>query len=318
MWLPLLVLVALIFLYRWHRQSQILENLTDKYVFITGCDSGFGNLLAKQLDKRGMKVLASCLTEKGAENLKKEASSRLQTVILDIADGQSVISAAKWVSSIVGNHGLWGLVNNAGFGFAFGPNMWTTREDFAKVLNINLVGLFDVTVNLLPLVIKARGRIVNVSSCGGRLPVVGGGYCPSKAGVESFSDTLRRELRDFGVKVSIIEPGAFRTGLGVTEPHLKNLERMWMNVPAQIKDCFGELYYHQYAQSLVTLIGNANPKIYHVTDCMEHAITAVHPWTRYSPGIDCKFYYLPVSYLPTVLSDYLLCLSSPKPAQAVM
>ncbi|KAG9468817.1 hypothetical protein GDO78_021899 [Eleutherodactylus coqui] len=105
MWLPLLVLIVLLLIYRWHRQSQILENLTDKYVFITGCDSGFGNVLAKQLDKRGMKVLASCLTTKGAENLKKEASSRLQTVILDVADGQSVISAAKWIANIVGDHG---------------------------------------------------------------------------------------------------------------------------------------------------------------------------------------------------------------------
>ncbi|XP_077153796.1 retinol dehydrogenase 7-like [Ranitomeya variabilis] len=318
MWLSLLVLVGLILLYRWYRQSQILENLTDKYVFITGCDSGFGNLLAKQLDKRGMKVLASCLTEKGAENLKKEASSHLQTVILDVADSQSVNSAAKWVSNIVGNHGLWGLVNNAGFGFVFGPNMWTTREDFAKVVNINLVGLFDVTVNLVPLLIKARGRIVNVSSCGGRLSIVGGGYCPSKAGIESFSDSLRRELRDFGVKVSVIEPGAFRTGMGVTEPHLRTLERMWLNVPAQVKDCFGESYYHQYAQGLATLTGKTNPKLYQVTDCMEHALTAVHPWTRYSPGIDCKLFYLPLSYLPTVLCDYLLCLSSPKPALRVM
>ncbi|MEE6471630.1 hypothetical protein FKM82_009321 [Ascaphus truei] len=68
MWLPLLVLLALIFLYRWHRQRQILQNLSDKYVLITGCDTGFGNLLAKQLDRRGLRVLAACLTEKGAED----------------------------------------------------------------------------------------------------------------------------------------------------------------------------------------------------------------------------------------------------------
>ncbi|XP_056418466.1 retinol dehydrogenase 7-like isoform X2 [Hyla sarda] len=277
MWLPLLVLVALLLLYRWYRQSQILENLSGKYVFITGCDTGFGNTLAKQLDKRGMKVLASCLTEKGAEQLKKETSSQLKTVILDVADSQSVSSAAKWIANIVGDR-----------------------------------------VNLLPLIMKAKGRIVNVSSCGGRLPNVGGGYCPSKFGVEALSDSLRRELRDFGVKISIIEPGAFRTALGVVEPHLKNLERLWTNLPENMKHCFGEQYYYQYAQGLSSLLGSANPKLYRVTDCMEHALTAVHPWTRYSPGWDCKLYYLPVSYLPTVLSDYLLCRSSPKPAHGLM
>ncbi|XP_069826512.1 retinol dehydrogenase 7-like [Dendropsophus ebraccatus] len=318
MWLSLLVLVALALLYRWYRQSQILENLSDKYVFITGCDTGFGNVLAKQLDKRGIKVLASCLTEKGAEQLKKESSSRLQTVILDVGDSESVRKAAKWVANIVGNHGLWGLVNNAAFGFTFGPNAWQTRADFAKVVNINLVGLFDVIVNLLPLIIKAKGRIVNVSSCGGRLPNVGGGYCPSKFGVEALSDSLRRELQDFGVKISIIEPGAFRTALGVIEPHLKNLERLWSNVPEPIKTFYGEKYYHQYAQGLSTLLGSASTKLYRVTDCMEHALTAVYPWTRYSPGWDCKLYYLPVSYLPAVLSDYLLCRSAPKPAHGLL
>ncbi|XP_075708134.1 retinol dehydrogenase 7-like [Rhinoderma darwinii] len=317
MWLPLLVLVGLMLLYRWHRQSQILENLSDKYVFITGCDSGFGNVLAKQLDKRGMKVLAACQTEKGAENLKKEASSQLKTVILDVSDSQSVSSAAKWVATITGDQGLWGLVNNAGFGL-FAPNIWQTKADFAKMLNINLLGLFDVTMNLLPLIMKAKGRIVNVSSCGGRLPNVGGGYCPSKFGVEALSDSLRRELRDFGVKISIIEPGAFRTGLGSTEPHLKNLEHLWSNLPAETKACFGELYYYQYAQGLTSLIGTASSKLYHVTDCMEHALTAVYPWTRYSAGLDCKLYYLPLSYLPTVLCDYLLCRSSPKPARCIM
>ncbi|PIO33852.1 hypothetical protein AB205_0180060 [Aquarana catesbeiana] len=105
MWLPLLLVMALILLYRWYRQSWLLENLTDKYVFITGCDTGFGNLLAKQLDKHGMRVLAACLTETGSEKLKKETSSRLQTTILDVANTQSVNSAALWVEENVRNKG---------------------------------------------------------------------------------------------------------------------------------------------------------------------------------------------------------------------
>ncbi|CAH2224395.1 retinol dehydrogenase 3-like [Pelobates cultripes] len=107
MWLPLLLLVlVLILLYRWHRQSQILQNISDKYVLITGCDTGFGNLLAKQLDQLGLLVLAACLTEKGAEGLKKETSTRVQTVILDVSDNQSVSSAAEWTTRIVGDSGI--------------------------------------------------------------------------------------------------------------------------------------------------------------------------------------------------------------------
>ncbi|XP_073432966.1 retinol dehydrogenase 7-like [Dendrobates tinctorius] len=315
MWLLLLVVLGLIFLYRWHRQSLILENLSDKYVFITGCDTGFGNLLAKQLDKRGMKVLAACLTNEGAEDLKKETSSRLQAIILDVTDSKSVSAAAEKVAATVGSKGLWGLVNNAGYALVLAPNEWQKKEDLLKVLNVNLIGMVDVTVHLLPLVRKSKGRIVNVSSSLGRLSIVGGGYCLSKYGVEAFSDSLRRELREFGIKVSIIEPGAFKTPMmSSVDAHLNNLKRLWENLPEETKDCYGKKYYEQFRNGLKALMGTANSRIYEVTNCMEHALTAVHPWTRYSPGWDAKLYYIPVSYLPTMLSDYLLCRSAPKPA----
>ncbi|KAM3935123.1 retinol dehydrogenase 7-like [Leptodactylus fuscus] len=313
MWLLLPVVFALILLYRWYKQSLMLENVTDKYVFITGCDTGFGNLLAKQLDKRGMKVLAACLTDHGAKNLKKETSSRLQTILLDVTDSKSVRSAAEIVSNTVGKTGLWGLVNNAGT-IIFGPNEWQTKENFVKVLNVNLIGMVDVTLQLLPLVRKAQGRIVNVSSAFGRLSSVGG-YCISKYGVEAFSDSLRRELRDFGVKVSIIEPGGFITPATLSvDMYINSLKRLWENLPNEVKDSYGKQYYEQYEKNLKALLKTASPKTYQVPDCMEHALTAVYPWTRYSPGWDCKLIYLPLSYLPTVLSDYVMARFSPKPA----
>ncbi|KAG8452479.1 hypothetical protein GDO86_004317 [Hymenochirus boettgeri] len=314
MWLLGIAVVALIFLYRWNRQRQMLQNLTDKYVLITGCDSGFGNLLAKQLDKRGMQVLATCFTEKGAEDLKKGTSSRLQTNILDVTNSQNVKSVAKWVTETVGNKGLWGLVNNSGCGGPFSPNAWQRKKDFAQVLEVNLLGMVDVTLNLLPMLQKAKGRIVNVSSAGGRLAIVGGGYCMSKYGVEAFSDSLRREMYHFGVKVMIIEPGAFKTAMSDANIYKERIERLWKNLPSETKETYGEKYFSQYVQLLEGLIKTADSRLNKVTDCMEHALTAAFPWTRYSPGWDCKLYFLPVSYLPTVMSDYLFCRSAPKPA----
>lgn len=83
------------------------------------------------------------------------------------------------------------MVNNAGVGLPSGPNEWLTKEDFVKVINVNLVGLIEVTLNMLPMVKKARGRVVNMSSCGGIVAAIGGGYCVSKFGVEAFSDSIR-------------------------------------------------------------------------------------------------------------------------------
>ena len=71
------------------------------------------------------------------------------------------------------------------------PNEWLTKQDFVKMLDVNLLGMIEVTLSLLPVVRKARGRVVNVSSVMGRVSLFGGGYCMSKYGVEAFSDSLR-------------------------------------------------------------------------------------------------------------------------------
>ncbi|KAL7989768.1 hypothetical protein Chor_012434 [Crotalus horridus] len=192
MWLFLPVLVAVLFLLRrWYLERQMVENLTEKYVFITGCDSGFGNQLARQLDAQGLRVLASCLTPEAAEQLEKVTSDRLKTTLLDVTNTENVAAATEWVKTCVGNKGLWGLVNNAGIGNPVGPNECLRKEDFAKVLEVNLLGLIDVTLHMLPLVRRARGRVVNLSSVLGRLAISGGGYCLSKFAVEAFSDSLR-------------------------------------------------------------------------------------------------------------------------------
>ncbi|XP_070477859.1 retinol dehydrogenase 16-like isoform X2 [Equus przewalskii] len=194
MWLYLAVLVGLYYLLRWYRERQVVSNLQDKYVFITGCDSGFGNQLARQLDLRGLRVLAACLTEKGAEQLRDRTSGRVQTVILDVTKTESIAAATQWIKERVGDRGLWGLVNNAGIAVPVAPNEWLTKQDFMKILNVNLLGVIEVTLSLLPLVRKARGRVVNVSSVMGRVSLLGGGYCISKYGVEAFSDSLSREV----------------------------------------------------------------------------------------------------------------------------
>ena len=105
MWLHLAVLGGLYYLLRWYRERQVVSHLRDKFVFITGCDSGFGNLLARQLDLRGLRVLAGCLTEQGAEQLRNQTSDRLQTVILDVTKTESVAAASEWVKERVGDRG---------------------------------------------------------------------------------------------------------------------------------------------------------------------------------------------------------------------
>ncbi|XP_028717449.1 retinol dehydrogenase 7-like [Peromyscus leucopus] len=316
MWLYLAVLLGLWNLLRLFRERKVVSHLQDKYVFITGCDSGFGNLLARQLDRRGMRVLAACLTENGAEELRSKTSDRLETVILNVTKTESVVAATQWVKERVGNRGLWGLVNNAGIAvFAF--NEWLNKEDFAKVLDVNLLGMIDVTLNMLPLVRKARGRVVNVSSIMGRLSLFGGGYSISKYGVEAFSDSLRRELSYFGVKVAIIEPGGFKTALSSNDRVSPALKMIFDQASSEVKEIYGEKFLSSYLPAVNSLMETCSEDLTLVTDCMEHALTSCHPRTRYSAGWDAKLVYLPMSYLPTFLSDAIVYLSSVKPAQAL-
>ncbi|XP_015279154.1 PREDICTED: 17-beta-hydroxysteroid dehydrogenase type 6 [Gekko japonicus] len=318
MWFYLVISVALFFLIRWFLERQTVENLKEKYVFITGCDSGFGNQLARQLDMQGLRILAGCLTQKGAEELERVTSDRLKTIIMDVTSTESVAMATEWVKEHVGNKGLWGLVNNAGVVHPAAPNEWLTKNDFVKVLDVNLVGLIDVTLHMLPLVKKAKGRVVNVASILGRLAFYGGGYCPSKYGVEAFSDCLRRELRPSGVKIAIIEPGYFRTGMTDVQGNLNKLEQIWTNVAQETKDSYGQTYFDNYYKMFKeALVTQCSTDLYLVTDCMEHALTSKHPRTRYSGGWDAQFFFIPLSYLPTVLSDLVLTWSWPKSVRAV-
>ncbi|XP_077809067.1 retinol dehydrogenase 16 isoform X1 [Macaca mulatta] len=346
MWLYLAVFVGLYYLLHWYWERQVLSHLRDKYVFITGCDSGFGKLLARQLDARGLRVLAACLTEKGAEQLRGQTSDRLETVTLDVTKTESVAAAAQWVKECVGERGLWGLVNNAGISLPVAPNELLTKQDFVTVLDVNLLGVIDVTLSLLPLVRKARGRVVNVSSICGRVSLFGGGYCISKYGVEAFSDSLRwiswsetargrtgpgplasdpakrntvlrRELSYFGVKVAMIEPGYFKTAVTSKERFLKSFLEIWDRSSPEVKQIYGEKFVASCKKSAEQLEQTCTQDLSLVTNCMEHALIACHPRTRYSAGWDAKLLYLPMSYMPTFLVDAIIYWGSPSPAKAL-
>lgn len=108
MWLYILGLVCpLWFVHRWYKESKRVPNIDEKYVYITGCDTGFGNLLARHLDQMGYRVIAGCYTEKGEDELKKSASDRLSAVQLDVSDSASVTRAAAFVRTLVGEKGEW-------------------------------------------------------------------------------------------------------------------------------------------------------------------------------------------------------------------
>ncbi|MEQ2264044.1 hypothetical protein XENORESO_018133, partial [Xenotaenia resolanae] len=245
MFLYLLGLVVLFCLFRWARELPRVGDKASKYVYITGCDSGFGNLLARHLDKIGFRVIAGCLTEKGEEGLKKACSANLITTHLDVTSKESLAKVAAMIKDKVGERGLWAVVNNAGVAVPSGPCDWHTLDDYKFMLDVNLNGVIGVTLSVLPLIKKARGRVVNVASVFGRICVTGGPYPVSKFGVEAFNDSLRFTLAPFGVKVLCIEPGFFKTNVTDSEIHIKNVQTLWDRLPQDVKEDYGAEYVHK-------------------------------------------------------------------------
>lgn len=178
-----------------------------KVVLITGCSSGIGAATARRLARHGHVVYASA---RQPEALAELAAGGCQTLALDVTDEASMQAAVRQVQAAHG--GLDVLINNAGYGL-YGPVEQLSPVELRRQFETNLFGLVRLCQLVLPgMRERGAGRIVNVSSMGGRTTLPGGGaYHASKYAVEAISDALRIEVRRFGIDVVLIEPGAVRT-----------------------------------------------------------------------------------------------------------
>ncbi len=188
-----------------------------KHVVITGVSSGIGRAAAEELGAHGYHVFGSVRKEADAAPLQAQLGDSFTPLIFDVTDEAAIKAGCEKVTEVLGENKLDGLVNNAGIGSG-GPLMFQPMNEIRQVFEVNVFGMLRVTQTFLPL-LGARnpqagrvGRIVNISSVGGKLstPFLGA-YAGSKHAVEALSDALRRELAVYGIDVIIIEPGAVIT-----------------------------------------------------------------------------------------------------------
>ena len=175
-----------------------------KTVLVTGASTGIGEATALRLKGAGWDVLAGARKDADLERLR---AAGVTPVRLDVTDPQTIAAAR----AELGDRALGGLVNNAGVAVS-APIEFVPLDDLRHQLEVNLIGQVAVVQAFLPALREGRGRVVNVSSIGGRiaLPMVGP-YAASKFGLEAVSDSLRREVRPWGIHVALIEPGAVTT-----------------------------------------------------------------------------------------------------------
>ncbi|PNF35912.1 Short-chain dehydrogenase/reductase family 9C member 7 [Cryptotermes secundus] len=304
-------LLLAILLFAWlKKNSQLLPDIKNKAVLITGCDSGFGNELAKRLDKLGVTVFAGCLFPEGpgAVELKSISSGQLHILHLDVTKEDHVKRAVETVTNSLGVKTLWAVVNNAGIA-TVGNMEWMSVETVKRVFDVNTFGPVAVTNAFLPLLRKSRGRVVIISSLAGLHIIASVGvYCMSKHATTALANVLRYELSQWGISVHDIQPGLFRTKISERGTVEKYVDSNWDKLPKEISSVYGQKYCNYYKANILNIfmlpvLGSS--KIYQVVDDLLHAIFGKSPKAVYRPGLRSKLLHVLLSLTPPPLKTYI-------------
>jgi NAD(P)-dependent dehydrogenase (short-subunit alcohol dehydrogenase family) len=283
-------------------------------VLITGASTGIGRATALRLEADGWRVFAGVRKQKDAEAL-AAGSDRIVPLTLDVTQPDQIAAAAERIGNEAG--ALHGLVNNAGIAVP-GPLETLPIEDFRRQVEVNLTAQVAVTQAMLQLIRQAptvpftrndserhhaRGRIVFISSLGGRIAFpLNGAYHAAKFGIEAVGDVFRQELAPWDISVSIVEPGSIDT------PIWERGESEVDAIEARASEAQDQLYgqaiegFRKVARQ--TADRGAPPE--KAADAIEHALTSEHPRTRYLVGADAKVQARVAPVLPTRLWDRLV------------
>ncbi|XP_028287177.1 17-beta-hydroxysteroid dehydrogenase type 2 [Parambassis ranga] len=260
----------------------------NRAVLVTGCDSGFGHALAVLLSEMGVKVFAGVLDVEGpgAQRLRQRHSENLQVLQLDVTEPSQVEVAYHHIRAQVADTGLWGLVNNAGVLHCLADTELQPLAVYRRCMEVNFLSAVHMCQQFLPLLRQARGRIVNVSSMAGEVPLpTFGAYGASKAALSLFTRVMRLELREWGVSVAIIQPAGFRTKIfGNSKLITHYTEELLAGVSSEAREDYGYVYISSLPRSLSLMSQQMAEDLSPVVDAMCHALLAPHPRVLYSPG----------------------------------
>lgn len=273
-----------------------------KSILITGASTGIGRAGALHFDSLGWRVFAGIRRDEDAEALKAKASDRLTPVKLDVTDDAAIAAAADELDSALDGAPLDALINNAGLAIS-GPLEFLPMEDFRAQLAVNLTGQVAVTQAMLPLLRRGKGRIIFITSIGGRIAFpYAGPYHASKFGLEAVGDSLRQELRPWGIEVIIVEPGSVATDIW-ERGNAKAAE-----ITAGLSPEALELYGDRIKAMAKTMSdigeGGVDPQV--VADVFEKALTVRKPRTRYLIGRDAKVQARLKIFIPDRIFDAIV------------
>jgi len=277
-----------------------------KAVLVTGCSSGIGRATALELSRRGWKVYA---TARRPESISDLSGSGCELLELDVCDESSMTAAVEKVESAEGAVGV--LVNNAGFGME-GAVESISMEEMRQQFETNFFGLVRMTQLVLPgMRRQGWGKVVNMSSAGGRFTFPGGGaYHATKYAIEALSDALRFELRGFGVDVILIEPGFIKTSFGDTSIEaIEGIDSSGEGAYGDFNTQVAKQIRSVYTGPLSIFAAGPEP----VARVVAKAISARRPRARYPVTVGARLILGAKRFLPDRAFDALMRTQFPSP-----
>jgi NAD(P)-dependent dehydrogenase (short-subunit alcohol dehydrogenase family) len=273
---------------------------------VTGASTGIGQATALRLARAGWTVLAGVRDDAAGTRLVAEAAEHggggsVEPIALDVTDARQIADAAARVAARDGSGPgrLDALVNNAGIGVG-GPLELIAVDDVRRQLDVNVVGQVAVTQALLPALRAARGRIVFVSSVGGRVAMAfTAPYAASKHAIEAIGDALHVELRTSHVRVALVEPGSVATP--IWDKGRAEAERF--DVPDELREQYGHIP-HAIDRTLRST-GERGVPPEQVAETIERALTARRMRARYVVGRDARVMIAVRRLLPDLVFDRL-------------
>jgi NAD(P)-dependent dehydrogenase (short-subunit alcohol dehydrogenase family) len=268
-------------------------------VIITGASSGIGAATARELARRGFHVLAGVRRDQDADAIRGPG---IEPLIIDITNPDHIRALATRVHEDPQSRAVRALVNNAGIGVNAPVEVFAIDE-WRRLFEVNFFGHIAVTQALLPALIRSKGRVINISSVGGKVAMATyGPYASAKFALEAVSDSLRREIAPFGVEVVVVEPGAVKTkiaGRAIAKAH-----EVASNMTPEQSQRYGGLVQAITAQAASEtdrgMSADGAAKV------IATAVTAHKPRTRYTVGRGAAMGTLMARILPDRILDRVL------------
>ncbi|KAL1422208.1 hypothetical protein MTO96_022341 [Rhipicephalus appendiculatus] len=302
------------------RLRHLLDRLpvTGKAVFVSGCDTGLGQVIALGLQKKGFNVFAGCMdpNSEGSRNLIAHSISVLH---VDYLKHDTIVRAYDEIKNRLDGKALWGVVANAGVA-CYGEMEWISSKEMQRIIDVNILGTLKFVLFGLPHIKSSCGRIVFITGLQGRISLPGMVIgSATTAALCSYADGLRRELAKFNIQVCTVEPAFYKTHMTDPAEVTQALNEVTHKLPNLVKEEYGCAYLDNFTFTFAKKLRRFSRQNYdEISAAVVKALLCTETNVRYRCcGMRQSLTWTVLEFVPLKICDFFLILQfTPRAALA--